>query len=283
MEKHAWKSPYVTRAAGLGRLSHHRVGAVSYFNARPLLEGLDHVPEFDVTGAVPSELRELLASGEVEAALLPVIDIQRFDGDLVVLPAGCISSAGTTLTVRIFSQVHPSQIHTLWVDSDSHTSVALAQVLWHFMFKRRLRVIPFTPGEWAAAEDAQAVLCIGDKVVNNPPIGFDFQFDLGRLWFEMTGLPFTFAIWAARPWADCEELYRILSAARRDGQDNLYEIARKYAPQYNWPEDLAVRYLTKHLQFEFTDAHREGLEEFFALAEEAGVIEEARAVQIHGA
>jgi chorismate dehydratase len=260
---------------------HQRIGAVSYLNTRPLLEGMDDQPQLEVTRAVPSDLREMLTGDQVDAALLPAIDLQRSNGDLTVLPAGCIGCAGSVLTVRIFSQVRPHKIETLWVDLDSHTSVALAQVIWHYQFKRRLNIIPFSPGACDIAEDAQAVLMIGDKVVTQPPIGFDFQFDLGRLWFEMTGLPFVFAVWAANEGADHEELYQVLSAARRSGQGNLDEIARKYAPMHNWPQDIAQKYLGQCLNFDFTPAHREGMEEFFAMAADIGVIPQLRKVQYY--
>jgi len=271
-----WKSPYSARMPGRVRLHHHRVAAVSYLNAKPLLVGLDDIPEIELTKAIPSEMRTMLSDSRADAALLPSIDIQRFHGDLTVLPAGCISSSGTTLTVRIFSQVRPVRITTLWADTDSHTSVALAQVLWYMQFKRRLRIIPFTPGKFDPAEDAQAVLMIGDKVVADPPIGYDFQFDLGRMWFEMTGLPFTFAVWAATAGSHMDELYRVLSAARRDGTENLHELAHTYAEQYGWPLDLAERYYTKCLQYEFTDAHREGLTEFYEMAADVGILDEVR-------
>jgi len=280
MEK-MWKSPYRSQSphrslAGRARLHPHRVAAVSYFNAKPLLAGLDDVPEIELLPAVPSRMLPLLADGQADAALLPVIDLQRSASPLTVLPAGCISAAGTVLTVRVFSQVKPARIHTLLADTDSHTSVALAQVLWYMQFKRRLRIVPFTAGTRDPAEDAQAVLVIGDKVVNNPPIGFDFQFDLGRMWFELTGLPFTFAVWAASERAHASELYRVLSAARRDGTEHLHELAHVYGPQYGWPMDLAERYYTRCLRYDFTEAHREGMDEFFHLAAEVGVIDEVK-------
>lgn len=280
MKKTSWKSPYVSRLTWPA-LDHHRIGAVSFFNSRPLLEGLEQVPQIDVARRVPSELRTLLEGRQVEAALLPTIDLQQSHLDLTVLPAGCIASSGTVLTVRVFSHVAAEKIRTVWADTDSHTSVALAQVLWHFLFKTELRVVPFTPGHSDVCEDAQAALMIGDKVVTAPPIGYDYQFDLGRMWFEMTGLPFVYAVWAARADSDHEQLYRVLSAARRDGEENLHELAQKYGPVYGWPEDMATRYYTRNLEFDFTDAHREGLEEFFALAEEAGVIEMTRPVEIY--
>ena len=50
-------------------------------------------------------------------------------------------------------------------------------------------------GRSALADGAEAVLLIGDKVVTDPAIGYDYQIDLGAMWYEMTGLPFVFAAW----------------------------------------------------------------------------------------
>jgi chorismate dehydratase len=113
---------------------------------------------------------------------------------------------------------------------------------------------------------------VGDKAVADPPAGFEGRYDLGTMWHEMTGLPFVFAIWAAVEGADCETLYSILQDARLGGQEHAGEIARRYAPACGWPESLAEEYLTGILQFEFTPAHQEGLEEFLERAEEWDLI-----------
>lgn len=277
--KKVWKSPYTRRDAGFGLMHSHRLAAASSLANLPLLEGLEQLPGVTLEGSTAADMRFLLCHGIVDAALLPCIDLQRADESLIVLPAGCVSSAGTALTCRVFSHVRPKEIQTLWVDSEAHTATALAQVLWHFLFKRRLNIIPFTPGAWDPCDDAQAVLIGTDHAVSQPPLGYDYQFDLGRMWFEMTGLPFVFDVWAANGNAHCAELSRVLAACRRDGQDNLHEIARRHAATYDWPQDLAERYLSSYMLYEFTDAHREGMEEFFELAAESGAIDLARTVQ----
>ncbi len=76
----------------------HRLAVVPYLNAPPLIWGLDDSGQVDLLRAVPSELRGKLAGGQVQAALLPSIDLQRFEQSLTVIPAGCIASAGMTLT-----------------------------------------------------------------------------------------------------------------------------------------------------------------------------------------
>ena len=256
-----------------------RIAVVPYLNTRPLIWGLDDNPAVELLRAVPSELRGKLAGGQAQAALMPSIDLQRFEHPLVVIPAGCIASAGVTLTVRVFSQVPARDVTVLWADTDSHTSVVLARVLWSALFARELRIIPFDAARGAPADDtAEAVLLIGDKVVTHPPLGYDYQIDLGSMWYEMTGLPFVFAVWAAPSRESCPALHELMTAARVNGQQRAEQIACEYGPAYGWPVDLAVQYLTRNLQFEFTDAHREGMEEFFDRARECRVLQSVRAL-----
>jgi len=99
--------------------------------------------------------------------------------------------------VRIFAQVPPDRIRTLWVDTDSHTSVALARVLWRELYVRDLesRTIDTRREDLRACE---AVLLIGDKVVSPQRGSFAYEVDLGGAWRQHTGLPFVFAVWAMR-------------------------------------------------------------------------------------
>jgi len=252
----------------------YRVAAAPYLCARPLLEGLRTAESVRLIRDVPANLLDKLAWDLADAVLLPSIDLQRFNGELTILPVACLAAERRALSVRIFSRVRPDRIHVLWTDMDSHTSVALAQVLWQEEFDRRLRIIPFRMKQWEPAEDAEAVLVIGDKVVTAPPIGFDWQIDPVSMWHEMTGLPFVFAMWAAPAEGNWAELAQLLLGARRRGQHHLRRIAQRDGPQSDWPADLAIRDLTCNMQFEFTYAHREGLEEFLDRAAECGLIDE---------
>jgi chorismate dehydratase len=107
-----------------------RLGVVSFLNARPLIEGLrgrtDVACVFDVPAALPGRLER----GEVDVALVPLIDVLRDAGRYEIVSDACIASDGETRTVRVFSQVPPARVRELCVDGDSHTSVALARVLW---------------------------------------------------------------------------------------------------------------------------------------------------------
>jgi chorismate dehydratase len=254
-----------------------RVGSVSYLNAKPLIYGLADDPGIEMLLDVPAGLLSALQTEQCDIALLPVIDYQRHEG-LKIIPSGGIGCDGPTLTVRIFSPVPIEQIQTLACDIDSHTSVALAQVVLAERWGIRPKLAGFS-GPNDAAPDA-AILLIGDKVVCGNPPQMDYQLDLGAAWKEVTGLPFVFAVWTARGETDLADLPQRLEDARRLGLANLETIIARDAIGRGWPADLARQYLGKNLQYEIGQRQLTALRKFYDLCFKYDLIERPRELQV---
>ncbi len=287
-----------------------RLGVVSFLNARPLVEGLSDDPRVRLTYGVPSRLPALLDAGSVDAALVPIVDVLRSQGRYRVISDACIGSDGETMTVRVFSQVPPDRIRRLAVDSDSHTSVALARVIFRELYERELELHALDARATPLAAQ-EAVLLIGDKVVDPRRSGFAYEMDLGGAWRAHTGLPFVFAVWAThrerrsagaagafrhpngpdgehqRPAAaepgDGETrrqgnevprdvaLSALLSSARDHGLGRAAEIARTAGPELGWMPAQAERYLTRCLTYTLDARHVEGANLFARLCGRGGV------------
>ena len=172
-----------------------RLGVVSFLNARPLIAGLAAEPGVRMVFDVPAALPGRLDRGEVDAALIPIVDVLRGGDRYRVVSDACIGCDGETMTVRVFSQVPPDRLRTLWVDADSHTSVALARVLWREIHGRDLELRRLDTSA-RGFDDLEAVLLIGDKVVDPRRGSFAYEVDLGGAWRQHTGHPFVFAVWA---------------------------------------------------------------------------------------
>lgn len=247
----------------------HRVGSVSYLNAKPLIYGLEADDDIRLSLEVPSRLLAGLESGEFDVALLPVIDYQRFGG-LRLLLSGGIGSNGATLTVRIFSAVPIREIQCLACDTDSHTSVALARIILAERYDRRPEFIPLS--RVATNDQTTARLLIGDKVVCEEPQGLPHQIDLGHEWKELTGLPFVFAAWIARAGVRLGDLSERLRKAKARGLANVDEIIARHALPRGWPADVARRYLTQHLEYDITPRHLQAIALFHELAARHGLV-----------
>jgi chorismate dehydratase len=242
-------------------MSRLRVGAVSFLNSKPLLFGLESDAGVELTLDVPARLLDGLSGGRLDVALLPVIDYQR-QSALCIIPSGGIGCDGPTLTVRIFSPVPIERIDSLGCDPDSHTSVALAQVILAERYGIRPRIDPL----------GTARLLIGDKVVTNEPAGMPHQLDLGAAWKELTGLPFVFAVWTAREGVELGDLPLRLDSARRAGMEHLDEIVREHAVPRGWPAGLARKYLSDYLRFEIGPRQLTAIQRFYDLAAAHGII-----------
>lgn len=227
-----------------------------------------------LTRAVPSRLAGMLDAGSFDVALVPVVDTVRRRRAWPIVSNVCIGCDGATLTVRIFSRVDPADIDSLHVDADSHTSIALASIIWREKYNRELKLIPWSRGTKTSdpiPSDFQAVLLIGDKVIK-PPLGMDVfstQIDLGATWRSLTGLPFVFAVWAVteRPsTVDASVMADTLESARDAGVADAARIAEEDGPRMGWPVELATRYLTEFLSFTLGPREREGMKLFLDMA-----------------
>src|SRR6478752_3754205 len=106
-----------------------RIGAVSYLNSKPLVHELEALaPHAELVLDYPSRLADQLARGELEVALIPVIEYFRA-GTYRLVPNIAIASQGPVLSVTLFSRVPWPEIRRVALDEGSRTSAALAQVL----------------------------------------------------------------------------------------------------------------------------------------------------------
>ena len=273
--------------APIGRAATHRVGCVSYLNAKPLIAGLDVEPGIAVKTDVPARLLKDLESGEVDIALCPVFDFFNSNQPLAIVPVGAIGCEGPTLTVRLYSQVPIDQITTLHADTDSHTSVALAQILLAKLFHVRPTMVDYDARERTAEgridESPQAMLLIGDKVVTGSPLAvkYPYQMDLGEGWHEMTGLPFVFAIWMTRAGTDLDDLPSRLQARLEANLPQRLLIAERFAEQHGWPHDLAEHYLIDVLRYQVGPLELEAIARFGKLVYELGLVDALREPELY--
>jgi chorismate dehydratase len=260
------------------------VAAVSFLNARPLIEGLEEDPGIHLISDVPSRLLETLIEDRASVALCPVIDFQLSPVELSIVPAGAIGSDGPTLTVRVFSQLPMEEVVQVQTDGDSHTSVALLKVVFNELYQRvpEVQTLASTDVNGSASPPA-TVLLIGDKVVRNRPDPglYGHEIDLGEAWRQMTGLPFVFACWMARADSDLGALPSILARYRDRNRDRSSEIAAAHAMPSGWHEDLAQKYLGDILRYEIGPRELEAIELFWSRCHELGLIDHLRPMKLY--
>lgn len=243
-----------------------RVGAVSYLNSKPLIEGLAELLRGgELLLDYPSRLADDLANGLLDAALIPSVECLRNPKYCVVSDA-CVATRGPVLSVKLFSRVTPARIRRLALDEGSRTSATLVRILLAERFDCHPETEPLPLGCTTESSDADAVLLIGDRAISPPGEQFAEIWDLGEEWTRWTGLPFVFAVWAARRGTDIAVLEPAFRAARDLGLQRLADIARREAAVLGIKERTAYDYLTQNLHFRLGHDERRGLQRFRELA-----------------
>ncbi|MBM3841096.1 MAG: menaquinone biosynthesis protein [Verrucomicrobia bacterium] len=257
-----------TRAAQVQREEnlHHalapfRVGSVPYLNAVPLTRGLEE----EVLFIPPSALAEKLRRGELDAALVSVTEVLLNDC-YNVLDGIAVASLGEVKSVFLAHRRPLEEAKEIFCDTASLASVNLLRVL---LAERGLWP-EFKPlPSYDASRLPDFALLIGDPALDFLLGPHDHEiWDLGAAWFELTRLPFVYAVWALRRGVENERLRRLLREAKDFGMDSLDAIiGGRTEYDYAFRKD----YLGWHIHFHLGADERRGLARFIELLRKHGL------------
>ena len=255
------------RAADLQResnleqsLAPFRVGSVGYLNTVPLTRGLEE----EVIYATPAKLAEMLQRDELDAALVSVVEV-LFNDRYDILDGIAIASLGEVKSVLLAHRKPLSEATEIFCDTASLTSVQLLRVL---LAERGLKpeFKPLASYDYAALPDY--AMLIGDPALDFALAAHEHEiWDLGAAWFEMTRLPFVYAVWALRRGVENAELRRLLREARDFGLDTLDSIIRTRT-EYDY--DFRQDYLGWHIHYHLGSDEKRGLAKFIELLRQHG-------------
>jgi chorismate dehydratase len=248
-----------------------RIGAVNYLNSKPLVYELPSLaPEAELILDVPSRLADRLREGSLDVALIPVIEYFRA-GSYSILPNIAIASRGPVLSVTLFSRVPWREIRRIALDEGSRTSAVLAEIILRKRYCVRPEIKALPMERSAEEADADAVLLIGDRAMRACLAGFAHAFDLGQEWFDWSGLPFVYAVWAVREGADLGPVAQALNEAKRRGCARTGIIAQQEAPHLGLDAGFCRRYLSNIIHFDLGPREQAGLNHYYLLACELGL------------
>ncbi len=228
-----------------------RLGIVSYTNVAPLHWGLEPWAGASFVRGVPTELNRRLLDGSIDLTLVSSVEFLRHRDVLRALPDFSIATLGPVYSVTLFHWEPWAELSgkRVALTTDSATSVELLKVLL-----RESGIdadfVPMTPNLDAMLGSCDAALLIGDaalrEAVSERSINGKKPLitDLGSAWYDLTKLPFTFAVWASRRDRPPSELMVAkLRAAREHGLGHLAEVARPEAAELGVSESVVQRYL----------------------------------------
>ena len=236
-------------------LAPFRVGSVGYLNAVPLTRGLEE----EVHYTTPSKLAEMLRRDELDAALVSVVEV-LFNDRYDILDGIAIASLGEVKSVLLAHRRPLEEVREVFCDTASLTSVELVRVLLAERgLKPEFKALPSY--DFAALPDY--ALLIGDRALDLLLGPHEHEiWDLGAAWYELTKLPFVYAVWALRRGVENGALRRQLREARDFGLDTLDAIIRS---RTDYDQDFCQDYLGWHIHYHLGSDEKRGLEKFIEL------------------
>jgi chorismate dehydratase len=230
------------------------MGKISYINASPVYYGLDHglLPQWlKMVADVPSVLNQQIKTGQIKVSPVSAAFYAMNHKDLLLLPDLSISCHGRVLSVILASNHAIEDLEGKKVIF-SRESASAASFLKMIFNQRKITPV-FEIGDVndfkAVSKSADAVLVIGDAALKHPwGNAFENCIDLGQLWYEMTGLPFVFAVWVVRrSFANeqpgiVKQIHKLLLDSKKTGYENLDKVVQAGKDKLNVKHSLIKEY-----------------------------------------
>lgn len=265
----------------------YNIGLIDYLNTMPFHYDLaERLADVDVhfERGVPSQMNHALANGDIDLAPISAIEAARHAADWVVLPNLSIASLGAVKTVLLFSwaaDMSDLDGQSIALTDHSATSVALLKILCRERYNINPNFVVTKQHLPSMLAEHQGALVIGDDALVeatrhralSSPNGWDlpYIYDLGDEWLKMTGLPFTFSVWAARkeraPLLAEAGIFDALYASTEHGltEEAREHLANAYGARLGLPAGVCRRYL-RDLRYHLTEDDLAGLKMFLELS-----------------
>ncbi|MBW1597434.1 menaquinone biosynthetic enzyme MqnA/MqnD family protein [Streptomyces sp. JJ38] len=253
-----------------------RVGHIQFLNCLPLYWGLARTGsllDLELTKDTPERLSEQLVNGGLDIGPVTLVEFLRHSDQLTALSDIAVGCDGPVMSCVIVSQGELEALdgERVALGSTSRTSVRLAQLLLAERYGIRPEYYTCPPDLGLMMQEAQAAVLIGDAALraslqDAPRLGLRVH-DLGQLWKEWTGLPFVFAVWAARrdylareP-ETVREVHRAFLASRDLSLEEVEKVAEQAARWETFDAELLARYF-RTLDFRLGPEQMAGIAEF---------------------
>jgi chorismate dehydratase len=261
-----------------------RLGMIDYLNVAPVYDWLRQ-GELQATGSVelvagvPSAMNAALLAGTIDISNVSSVAYGQHADEWLLVPGLAVTAHEKVESVLLFSWRDDWRAlngGSIALTGDSATGAALVRLLAEERYGAHARYVTTAPDLDAMLAVHDAALLIGDialvegyqrRVIAGR--GQPYIFDLAAEWRAWTGLPFVFAVWAARAdWAEeiaASGIAESLRESKAHGLGDLDQIAREASDRLGLPLEICLRYL-RLLSYDLTERDQEGLRRFLELA-----------------
>jgi len=255
------------------RMTKPRVSVVQYLNTAPLVWGMlrgGQQGKYDLEFTTPACCADAVLRKRADVGIIPSVEYPRMERGHIISGLS-IASKARVKSVLLFSKLPIERVRSVEVDSSSRTSVALLRVLLEKFYSRQVKMSPSSSEPTKMLQNADAALLIGDAALTYHS-DVPRVYDLSAEWKKFTGLPFVFAFWAGHEKKDVASFRKDFEDSLQYGLAHLDDIATEYAPRHGMSPEAVKVYLTENINYNLDEENRKGLNLFYKLAHEVGII-----------
>lgn len=181
-----------------------KVGKITYLNCLPFFYGLEE--SLGIKNAVsysesyPSKINQLMRASEIDIAPISSMEYLENENNYSLIPELVIASRNFSGSVLLLSKNKLEELDgaKIAITDKSKSSAELIKILLSQKLEFRNDFEVTSSGLEDVFKKYEACLTIGDEAFFCQPKKMIYKYDLGEIWWNWTGKPFVFALWAVR-------------------------------------------------------------------------------------
>jgi chorismate dehydratase len=270
------------------------LGRIDYMNVAPVYYGIDNgldMQGITLISSPPSTLNQMMMDGSLDISPVSTAAYARNADNWLILPDLAIACRQRVLSVLLVSRCNLEALtgRRILITDESASARDLCRLIFSLRGVRPEFVVGKVSSPSQLTNDIDAALVIGDSALSQPwERFFPNIYDLGTQWWQLTGLPFVFAVWAVRKNFAREYPERVdaalalLKTSRRLGNENMNHIAEKACIKLKIDVSTARLYY-ESLEYDLSNHEKKGLELFYNGLYQAGITSDAAPLSFFGA
>jgi chorismate dehydratase len=270
------------------------LGRIDYMNVAPVYYGIDNglVPQgigqesgqrIRLISGPPNTLNQMMINGVLDISPVSSAAYARNAREWLILPDLAVACNERVLSVLLVSRYRLEALtgRRILITDESSSARDLCSLIFNFKGVRPEFVVGKVKSPSRLKDGIDAALVIGDSALSQQwGRVFPNIYDLGTQWWNLTGLPFVFAVWAvrkdfARKYPEkVEAVLALLKASRKLGNENMKEIIENACAKLDIDVSVARLYFDS-LVYQLSEREMQGLELFYKRLYQAGITEGA--------
>jgi chorismate dehydratase len=246
------------------------VAVLDSFLVDPLVFHIDE--QIKIIRDKPLASRNRLIEGLVQSALIGTLDYAKGKGSWKLFPDICVAAKGSFKTINLFFNKEIRDLSSVTVDLNDPTAVALLKIIMQEKYEISPELIELNGNLDEQLRKADAALLSGNKAFEIQQSNKIF-IDLGEEWYDLTGLPFVYALWAVHEMESDRLMFEKIKSMMDDNIKNIDQTLDLVFTNKNKKDKIFSEFIKNRVIYHLGLEEREAVSEFFRYAFFFGLIE----------